>query len=161
MSGSITLSHLTEEELNDEDLYSELAWCLESDEEGSVQSAIHWSSDEEGSLQSEIHWSSDVDEETFWPVIKNDEEREFVYSESEPSQVLTAEELLKSGRRYVTTRLVSCLPDMILMRDNIALHLFGNRQELVRLAHPWTLVHSRIPISPLETSHIRRRLWAI
>lgn len=75
-------------EFSDEALYAELAWCLESDEEGSIQSEIDW------------------DDEAYWPPIKTeDEDRDSVYSDQEPSQVLTTVELQRSGRRYVTARI--------------------------------------------------------
>lgn len=91
-SGSVPTSHHIEE-FSDEALYAELAWCLESDEEGSIQS--------------EIDWDDDDDDEAYWPRIKSeDEDRDYIYSDSEPSQVLTTVELQRLGRRYVTTRLV-------------------------------------------------------
>ncbi|KAL0632094.1 hypothetical protein Q9L58_009026 [Maublancomyces gigas] len=89
-SCSVPASHHIEE-FSDEALYAELAWCLESDEEGSIQS--------------EIDWDDDGDEDVYWPRLKSeDEDRDYVYSDSEQAQVFTTEELQRSGRRVAPLR---------------------------------------------------------
>lgn len=80
-AGSNNISLPSRDELDDDAIYDELTWALESNDEGPFDAGIDWS-DDDGEK-----------------VYTKDEDRDVVESDTEPSQVLTEEELGKSGRR--------------------------------------------------------------